>query len=585
MFCRCEGVDVRFLSSIALFAISLALFAGSLIIRHFFSDPDTLTQTIELTGEAPLIIINGDELGRISKDHTVTATFPNDTHADTSVVVGRGRTVDLLAWVGSASYHFVTVEDATGTLTDSLVSGLEPVVPSPSGSDLLVEEWDGVGVVSAPMVIDPDQSVIIASDGTETAPTSLTIIWNLAVDRTISTIMLYLAAASGFVGVIAFLWGLWRERRQRRHRQGRMPRAPKPPRWRPKRPGFLGAKPAGGRRGRRVLGMVAGIGLIPAILAGCAPAESVQPTPTPVETGDQPYVAMTAQQFQRILASITDTLGAADEKRATNIAATRLQGAALRFREATYRVKGVSPDLGTLFTIPNGTVNLLLPQQTEGWPRSVFAIIDDTSSETASSVAIILTQDGPRSNYHVDYTFALEPGVIMPEVPSAEFGTAVLPEETQLLSASPALVAEQYGDLLLRGDESSYAPLFVKDTLQEQIGAPAKADRQTKMTGKAQFSWIESITDDTPVVFATSDAGAMIAVTIRESEIVKPVKNGSAISTEGAVRALSGRSSSLRGIQANYEYQLLLYVPPLGTTDQIKLLGYSYALVSATDLR
>ncbi|MFM6967734.1 MAG: hypothetical protein ACKOWN_02235 [Microbacteriaceae bacterium] len=576
---------MRFLSAIVLFVISLALFAGSLVIRHFFSDPDTLTQTIELTGEAPLIVIDGEELGRISVNHSVTATFTDGAEADLDVVVGRGRTLDLLAWVGSASYHFITVDDTTGELTDSLVSGLEPEVPSPSGSDLLVEEWDGIGTVTAPMIIDNDQSVIIASDGTNPAPSSITIIWNLAVDRTISTIMLYLAAASGFVGLVAFLWGLWRERRQRRHRQGRMPRAPKPPRWRPKRPGFLGAKPHEGRRGRRMLGMVAGVGLIPAILAGCAPAESVQPTPTPVETGDQPYVAMTAQQFQRILDSITGTLEAADEKRATNIAATRLQGAALRFREATYRVKGVSPDLGTLFTIPDGTVNLLLPQQTEGWPRSVFAIVDDTTSETAPSVAIILTQDGPRSNYHVDYTFALEPGVIMPEVPSTEFGTAVLPEDTQLLSASPAIVAEQYGDLLLRGKESDFAPLFVNDTLQEQIGAPAKSDRQTKMTGKAQFSWIESVTDDPPVVFATSDAGAMIAVTIRESEIVKPVKNGSAISTEGAVRVMSGRSSSLRGIQANYEYQLLMYVPPLGTTDQIKLLGYSYALVSANDLR
>lgn len=578
---------MRFFYAIVLFAVSLAFFAGSLVIRHFFSEPDTLTQTIQLQGDAPITVIDAGELVHVAASQTVSASVNQPAAAEeaTPVTIGWGRTPDVMAWVGNASYHFITVEKVTGELNDALVSGLEPEVPNPSGSDLWVEEWTGDNFASAELALRKGQSIIIATDGTNPAPSQLTVIWNLKVDRTIPTILLYLAAASGLVGIGAFGWGLWRERRQRRHRQGRMPKSPKPPRWRPKRPGFLGARGATGRRGRRMAGMIVATGLVPALLVGCASGDSVQPTPTPVATGELPYVAMTSQQFQSVLGKIVATLGEADEKRAENIAATRMQGAALRFRQATYRVKGVNSKLGTLFTIPNGTVSLMLPQQTEGWPRSVFAIIDDTTSEDAPSVAIILTQDGPRSNYHVDFTFALEPGVVMPEVPSAEYGTAVLAGDTELLSSTPEQVAEQYADLLVNGEESPYASIFEPDTLQAQIGAEAKQKRVADMKGSMKFSWSDSMTDDIPVVFATSDAGALVALTINEAETVRPARGGSAVSTEGAVKILSGRPSSLRGITANYQYQLLLHVPAIGTSDQIRLLGYSYTLVSAQEYR
>jgi hypothetical protein len=325
--------------------------------------------------------------------------------------------------------------------------------------------------------------------------------------------------------------------------------------------------------------------LIPVVLAGCSSDATPQQTPTPVATGDLPYVAVTSEQFDRILESITTTLADADSKRAENLAGTRLSDAALRFRGATYRVKSISKKLGSLFTIPNGTVSLLLPQQTETWPRSVFAIVDDPKNPDAASVALVMTQEGPRSNFLVSYTFALEPGVVMPEVPSAEYGTAVLPGDTELLSSTPEQIAKQYGDVLLNGDASAYASLFDTDTLQQQIGAGAKATRSDAMAGKARFSWTESMAEDPPVVFATTDAGALVALTITEAETVRPAKDGAAISTEGAVRALSGRSSSMRGITANYQYQLLLYVPAIGSASKARLLGYSYALVSAQEIR
>jgi hypothetical protein len=185
----------------------------------------------------------------------------------------------------------------------------------------------------------------------------------------------------------------------------------------------------------------------------------------------------------------------------------------------------------------------------------------------------------------VSYTFALEPGVVIPEVPSPQYGAAVLPPDNELLAATAEQIAEQYGDVLLKGDESPFSSVFTTDTLQDQIGVTAKAARAEVLAGQAVFSWSEAMADDSPIVFASSDAGGLVALTITEAETVKPASVGAGITTEGAVRILSGRPSSLRGITANYDYQVLFYVPSIGSGEKIRLLGYSYALVSAGEAR
>lgn len=586
-FCCREGVDVRFFRAIVVLVVSLLFFLTSLVIRNFFSAPDTLTQTISVTGDAPVTVISAKELRAVSNRETIyvssTAGDSKPTNAS-SVTIAWGRMEDVKAWIGNAPYQSLTIAKKTGVITETSFAGLEPTVPDPRGSDLWVEEWSGSGETNATLSLRKGNTVVIIGDGKKPAPKEITIIWDTAVDHTIPTILLYLAAASGIVGLVLLAIALWRERRQRRHRQGRMPKSPKPPRWRPKRGNIVGGSFIK-RKGRRFAGFIAGSVVIPALLAGCSTESTPQQTPTPVATGQLPFVAVTNPQFDRILTSIVNTLTEADTKRAENLAAERVTGAALRFRASTYRVMAANSKLGSLFTIPNGTVSLLLPQQTDSWPRSVFAIIDDNTNTESPSVALVMTQDGPRSNYTISYTFSLEPGVVMPEVPSADYGTAVLPGDTELLSSTPEQVAKQYGDLLLNGDASAYASIFESDTLQDQIGAAAKKKRADSMSGKAKFSWVETMTDDEPVVFATSDAGALVALTINEGETVRPAKAGSAISTEGAVRILSSRASTLRGITANYQYQLLLHVPAIGSSDKIRLLGYSYALVSAQEVR
>jgi hypothetical protein len=286
----------------------------------------------------------------------------------------------------------------------------------------------------------------------------------------------------------------------------------------------------------------------------------------------------------QILTKLRETLANADEQRAPNVAETRLEGAALRFRLAQYQVQSQDKDLGATFVIPEGQVRLLLPQRTSEWPRSVFAVIDDGSDETAPSVAVVLTQATARDNYKLTYSVALEPSAVIPSVAAADSGAAVIRGETELLSVTPTQAVEHYGDLLINGDESPYFAAFDPDTLQDQIGAQAKTKRARELGKTARFSWDDSITEDEPIVFATADAGGIVAVTLQESETVKPTSAGAAITATGAVKILANVTSSMAGIQANYQYQLLFYIPALGSTEKIRLLGYSYALTSARKL-
>jgi hypothetical protein len=578
---------VRFIFAVGFFLVSLILLVSGLLIRHAFSAPDSFTQTVYVDGDAPVTLIDADELARVSgaESITVSGATQTDPQIPAPITLAWGRKSDVVAWVGNAPYQALTVNPETREIVSRTVPGIESEIPNPAGSDLWFEEWTGEGEVSANFALSDKDTVLIAGSGVVPAPRDITIVWTIDVDRTIPTTLLYLGAFFAIGGVIAFAIGMWRERVQRRiRRQGRMPKAPRGPRWKPPRRS-LGA--GGGRRPRRrrLAEFAAILVAVPLALAGCAPAEVAQPTPLPTEVTDAPPVAISPMQFERVVAAITATLAEADSSSSDTIAETRLTGAALRFREANYRVSRVDASLVTLFTIPDASVSLLLPQQTDDWPRSVFAIIEDTANEESPSIALVLTQESPRENYRVSYTFALEPGVVIPEVPSAEFGAAVLAADTDLLAATAEQIAEQYGDVLLLGEESAFSSVFEPDTLQEQIGVEAKAARAEVLAGQAAFSWVETMAEDTPIVFASSDAGGIVALTITESETVKPAASGAAITTEGSIKILSGRPSSLRGITANYDYQLLFYVPSIGSAEKIRLLGYSYSLVSASEAR
>lgn len=570
---------------------------AGILIHSVFLPPDTLVQTLRIPNPAPYILIESNSLNRISARQTISveggasgvvystngkSATPKPTPANsTEAVIAWGRRADVFGYVGGMSYDTVSAVGQSGRLTYKHTQGTEISSPNPFGSDMWIEEVQGLGVVQTDVTLPQGSVLLIATDGTLPAPKSITVTWRMEIDNTVPRNLFYGGLALAVAGGALFFIGWWSERRQRRHRQGRMPRRPKPPRWRPSRRRELPAKT---RRGRHALGFVATAVLVPTFLSGCSLVPSIVSDPEPTVRPPSRSIAMTAEQFDAVLADITATLAKADEQKAHQIAADRVGGPALRFRSAQYTIQKVAKSLVKPFSIPDGTVRLFLPQRTSEWPRSVLAVIDDDTNEKAPSVAVILTQSSARDNYRMVYAVALEPGARIPSVAAADQGASVLYGETTLLAYTPQQVAEAYGKLLLKGKQSATAGMFESDSLQQQIGAKAKEKRANQLGDTAKFTWKESVTRDNPIVFATTDASALVAVTVAESEIVTPAKSGSAITATGAVEAILGSATSMKGISAEYQYQLLFYVPALGSTEKVRLLGYSYALTSAKKL-
>ena len=586
---------MRFIVSVILFGVAAVMVGAGILIHTVFSPPASYAQSVTIANPAPITVIDSTSLNEISSTQTISviggsegtiyvegpdATTIAESATSDRIVMAWGRQGDVLAYIGNVPYQSVKANGIEGELTVKNFAGPETATPDPMGSDLWVEQFEGKKTLSQDVTTPKGNLILIATDGALPAPKAITITWKMDVDRSVPTTLFYGGLGIALVGGIFYYLGWLANRRKHRHRQGRMPKAPRPPKWRPSRQ----QREPRRRGGRRALPFIAWALTVPVMLAGCSVFPSIFPEPLPVVKASPRGVAVTAAQFDRILGEVVATLAKADEQRAEDIASTRLDGAALRFRLAQYKVRAQSEDLADLFAIPAGKVRLLLPQKTITWPRSVFAVIDDAEDLDAPSVAVVMTQNSPRENYKVSYTIALEPGAKIPSVSSPEAGAAVLYGETELLSVTPAQAVEHYGDLLISGKASEFANDFAGDSLQTQIGAASKAKRVEELGETAKFTWKDSITDDVPLVFATAESGALMMVTLEEKEIVTPAVPGAAITTTGAVKVLSTITSSLTGIEAVYQYQLLFYVPSIGSTEKIRLLGYSYALTSALKL-
>lgn len=614
---------MRFVIAILLFVVALVTIGLGIAQRTILAGPGEFSTSVT-TGSAPITVVDGGALNALPGTQGVTITGPGE------IFLAYGRTTDVLAWVGDLSYNHVTFDpktpdrlvtktvpgggtsgvgetavptappaDATPTpgATDTpavpeLVS-FSGEVPDPRGSDLWVQEFAGNDELIRKINAPEDISLIIMSNGIDSAPTQLSFDWPLDNSTPLSGPLIIAGILSMLAGLAAFLWALVHTRRRRgpRRKQPRLPRAPQPKRL--KRAPQRKQLPAGPTR------MVAASGILIATLAltGCSVGAGVlgsglDPVPTPastdiVDANNLKPTAVTKQQLQRIIDKTAETIDKADTDKDATLAATRLEGPALVVRTANYKITKKASSLAAVSPFPGGELGPVLPQQNDSWPRSVFAVVypDDTN---AAPVAVMLVQETPRDNYKVHYMMTFEPGVELPKVAPAAIGSVSLKPDNQFGPLAPQDLAAAYGEVLILGDTAPEFATFdaESDTLRVDIGAEAKAARKKKLPSQAKIEFTNAANPEPPISFPTNDGGQIVAVALDDTETVTPVEAGAAINSEGAVKALSGLARSARGFIATYGVQLLFYVPSstAGDTAKIQLLGFTSALTSAKEV-
>jgi hypothetical protein len=240
--------------------------------------------------------------------------------------------------------------------------------------------------------------------------------------------------------------------------------------------------------------------------------------------------------------------------------------------------------------IPAAPLTLTLPQQVQGWPsngRTVLTIAKNSEDPTIAPTALVMQQKTPRDNYKIVYAMSLAPDADVPEVAPASIGAPSISPEFKGLVLPPGQVATAYADVLLKGDTSEFAPLFDPegDLLREQLGVTGQQAINDALPATADAAFSNVVGDTPTVALATNDSGALVSVSIEQTEKVTPNDGGTLGFEAGPAAALSGFSEkSAKGVQRVIGMQLLFYVPSVGTEQQIRLLGWSESLTGASEV-
>lgn len=612
---------MRFIVAIFSFLLAFTLIGLGVAQRTIWAEPDQVVAEATVGGVAPITYIDGAVLNSLDGRQKI------DVSGEGEVFAAYGRTADVIAWIGEATYNVVEFDEVTRTVSTRRVSGAEAFVPNPRGADLWLDEYSRADSLSFVMNAPEDVSLVLMTDGVSPAPTQFSISWPLDNRTPWSGPLIVGGVLLLLMGIGLYVWALTHLNRSRGPRR-KQPKLPKPPK-RPKinaRKARNSMKPiATPNKGRRAAGksasVIATVALVSVVLSGCAAdgalfstssTPSVSPSAEPAGASPPIPPAVTDAQMKRILSKIAVATSEADAARSGELAAERFTGPALDMRTANYTLLSKDSAAAPLPAIPSTEIKVLLPQRTESWPRTVFVVVQEVplqtvapspsptpSAETeatedaepieppvAAPLALVLVQESPRENFKVAYAVSLAAGTVLPELAARDLGAARLQPSVRVLKMAPEQLALAYGDIVLKGAESEYWSAFdtENDKLLPSIGVEAKAEIKSALPAVASIAFANAPGEADPIAMSTTDAGALVAVYLTETETVKPVEQGASISTKGIVKALSGISTTHKGTSATYGDQLLFYVPPANTEGKIVLIGFSSHLLTAKEL-
>ncbi|WP_295854202.1 glycosyl transferase [uncultured Microbacterium sp.] len=599
---------MRFVWAVVAFVIAAAMIGAGIAQRTVFHGPSETTANVQTDGSTAFTLIDGAVLTSVPGAQTLRV------QGDGAVFVSYGRTADVTAWLADVPYTAVTL-DGAGTVQTSEVaptvtpaSGAAITGRSPVDSDLWLDEYEQTGSLSTTLQLPSDMSVLVASDGTAPAPSTVSLTWPIDDSTPWAGPLIVGGGIVLLAGLVLYLLGIRHVRRQRRPRRKGLPLPVTEPistvdadaeskgvvSQSPGRRG--GSRVRGALRGRRALVAVPALGVSIALLAGCsadawpqlAATESPSPTPTVIVPEGQFPPAVTEAQAQRIVAKVSSTVAQADASLDANVVAERLSGPALAERQTNYKLRAAIPDRPALPAIPAEPVQIVLPQTTGTWPRTLMTVVESADAATPTTTIMMMTQQTPWEEYKASYVGNLEASTNLPELAAPYVGATQVPPDSSFLVMAPEKVAAAYADVINNGQNSAS---FAKFDTANDLLLSAIQDNKTKRTdelnqtgaGTAEISFSASAGAATPIALATLDTGAIVAVNVYESDTAKPTNKDAVIKLDNnpAVKALTGVDQSATGFTTTYSDQVFFYVPSQGSDDQIRLLGYRSSLLEA----
>ncbi|MCS3842696.1 glycosyl transferase [Microbacterium sp. AK031] len=614
---------MRFVWAVVAFVLATLLIGAGIAQRTIFMGPSAQQTELSVEEPAPYMLVDGAVLRENPGQQTLLI------RGEGEIFAAYGRTADLEAWLSDATYNVVSL-DSDGASVSSLVEPEEVADDAdesaegdpeqtagrnPAGSDLWLDSFSEADQLITDMQLPEGMSLLIAKDGTENAPEDVVISWPL--DRSTPWVGPLIAAGGAVLlfGLVMYVLAIRHQRRGRGPRRkgpGPLPatepidlaveRAPvrealeTPDAAEPvteESPDQKSA-PKTERRARSIrrrLLVLPAFGVAAMLFAGCSSDTWPQfgeasPTPSPTQTvitpENQKPPAVTEAQASRILKDISATLEESDSALDIELAGTRLEGAALAARTTDYTLRATLTDRTPPAVIPTEAIEVLLPQATDGWPRTVLALSKSKSDDTVPPVILTMTQADPWSNYKVSNIAEMQASAEVPELAPAWLGTSLITENASaFLALAPDELTAAFADVVDTGEASEYRSLFdpVSITLADSIVASRAAVTQSLVDhGAAETSStaFDIVPGTAPAVaMATLDSGAIVAVSMIDSETIAPTSADAVIKfgENPEAKALTGVEEAAKGVVTTYGLQLFFSVPAQGSTEQVRLLA------------
>jgi hypothetical protein len=392
-----------------------------------------------------------------------------------------------------------------------------------------------------------------------------------------------IAGSAILIGAFVMNYLAYRHMRKSRGPRRKTPAPPKPPRYKVKR--NKANAPVRGRRSARRAFIAIPLSLtLLALSTGCTNNVQASPSPSPsISAIDVPPVALTAAQVDKILQDVEKIAADADLVSDKKVLLSRFTGPALAQRTANYILRSRSASVAKLPKIVSSPISFSLPAATDAWPRTLMVVTDETGDEALPQM-LVFEQESPRSKYMLWYNIRLMPGAKIPEVPSSENGAIPVDIKSLFLKLAPEDIAAAYGDVLNKGASSLSQGLFdlSNDEFYKQVSESQKSQVANLKTGTITFK--HTLGSKNVISLSTSKAGALVAVYMTDTYVIKPKKRGSAVAVSGQEKVLLGADGSTRGVRSIYGDMMLFYVPALSDTAGIRLLGVTQGLVSVRSL-
>ncbi|MGM1016480.1 MAG: glycosyl transferase [Actinomycetota bacterium] len=633
---------MRYVWAVVAFVLATLLIGAGIAQRTVFMGPSSQEVELSVEEQQPFVLIDGsvlrtqpgvqtllvrgegDLFAAYGRTADLEAWLADASYNEFTLDAEGAPRVEVVGPVAAddAPDEDAPAEDDETTADDA---GEETEGRNPAGSDLWLDSFTEQDLlVMDDMQLPDGVSVLLARDGVEDAPDDIVVSWPLDTSTPFAGPLMAAGAAMLLAGLVLYVLAI------RHQRRGRGPRRKGPGPMPPTQPIDLAVEApedraaitagssttstedtvteptAEGEQGpgkaqrsaapsaraprRRMALVLPALGLSAVMMAGCSSeswpqvdADSPTPTPSPtvIAPENQKPPAVTESQASRILQSISTTLVDADAELDIDLAETRLDGSALEARRTDYELREELSDRALPATIPTDDIEVLLPQATESWPRTVLLLSKSAGDESVAPVIMTMTQQDPWSNYRITNMAEMQASAEVPTLAPAWLGTTLVTPDSAFLTLPPQDLATAFADVVDEGEDSESYDMF--DEVSLELASSIQASREGVLaaldengaseTSKATFDITPSEAD--PVAMATLDSGAIVAVSLIDSEKVTPTSDDAVIKfgENPEAETLTGVSEASKGVVTTYELQLFFSVPTQGSTEQIRLLA------------